>query len=54
MGQEGETGFWVDHTEMMIDMNIHSLRTLEQIREFLAGTPERDPFAGSLRKRRGT
>ena len=31
---------WIDHLTMVIDMNEAKLETIEQIREFLAGTAE--------------
>jgi len=30
--------FWIDHPPMVIDMNETRLETIEQIRDFLAGT----------------
>ena len=35
-----KTGFWTDHRTMVIDMNEARLDTIEQIREFLAGTAD--------------
>ena len=36
----GKFGFWIDHQGMVTDLNESKLATLEQIREFLAGTSD--------------
>ena len=45
MAYEAEmSGFWIDHPTMVIDMNESKLETIEQIREFLAGTADSDLY----------